>query len=175
MLVADASYSTLWVSIYATAKAVGQRFLYPRGMAGLGWGLPMALGAQVARPEATVVCVTGDGGFGHVWSELEAAVREQLPVVVVLLNNSTLGFQTHSELVQFGEHTGAVDFRPVDHTALALACGADGVRVTTPDELRSALALAIANRRPVLVEVMTDRDAYPPIKAWEARSHVLPG
>jgi acetolactate synthase-1/2/3 large subunit len=175
VLVADASYSTLWVSLYATAKAVGQRFLYPRGMAGLGWGLPMAMGAQVARPEATVACITGDGGFGHVWSELEAAVREQLPVVVVLLNNGTLGFQTHSELVQFGEHTGAVDFRPVDHAAIARACGADGVTVTHPAQLRDALARAIANRRPTLVEVMTDPDAYPPIKAWEARAHVLPG
>ena len=61
--------------------------------------MPLALGARAADPDAAVVARVGDGGFGHVWSELETAVREQLPVVVVLLDNGILGFQKHVELV----------------------------------------------------------------------------
>lgn len=174
VVVADASYSTLWVSNYFKVTRPGQQVIYPRGMAGLGWGFPMALGAQVAHPDATVVCVTGDGGFGHVWSEFETAVRSQLPVVVILLNNSILGFQKHSELVQFSEFTSAIDFAEVNHAAVARACGADGVRIDDPADLRTALASAVASRRPTLIEVIVDPDAFPPIRLWEARAEVLP-
>jgi acetolactate synthase I/II/III large subunit len=136
-------------------------------LAGLGWGLPLALGAKAARPESTVISVVGDGGFGHVWSELETAVREDLPIVIILLNNGILGFQKHVELVQLGAHTTAVDFAPVDHAAVARACGVDAVRIASPEELAPALAAAIGSGRPTLVEVMCDPDAFPPITAWE--------
>jgi len=167
VLVADASYSTIWMANQLRARHAGQRFLAPRGLAGLGWGVPLALGARVARPGAIVVALVGDGGFGHVWSELETAVREDLPIVVVLLNNGVLGFQKHVELVQFGAHTSATDFVPVDHAAVARACGADGVRVDTVADLGPALATAVRSGRPTLVEVLCDPDAYPPITAWD--------
>ncbi len=79
IVVADASYSTIWMGNYLRARRVGQRFLSPRGLAGLGWGVPLALGAKVARPDAAVVALVGDGGFGHVWSELETAVPRRTP------------------------------------------------------------------------------------------------
>lgn len=167
VVTADASYSTIWMGNQVTSRQVGQRFLAPRGLAGLGWGLPLALGARAARPESTVISVVGDGGFGHVWSELETAVRENLPIVVIVLNNGILGFQKHVELVQLGAHTTAVDFAAVDHVAVARACGVDAVRVNTPEELAPALAAAIGSGRPALVEVMCDPDAFPPITAWE--------
>ncbi len=170
IVVADASYSTIWVGNYLSARCSGQRFLTPRGLAGLGWGLPMALGAQVACPDAPVVCVTGDGAFGHVWSELETAVRERLPVTVIVLNNGTLAFQKHAELVGLGQHTTAVDFGGVDHTAIAGACGMDAVRVERPDDLSTALGWALGTDHPTLIEVMTDPDAYPPITAWDDRA-----
>ena len=82
-----------------------------------------------------MVALVGDGGFGHVWSELETAVRERLPIVVILLDNGILGFQKHVELVQFGEHTTATDFAPVDHSAIARACGAEAAKIETPADL----------------------------------------
>jgi acetolactate synthase-1/2/3 large subunit len=173
VLVADASYSTLWTTYYMTARRAGQRFLTPRGLAGLGWGYPMALGAQVANPDARVVCMSGDGGFGHVWSELETAVREQLPVTLVLLNNSILGFQKHAELVQFGEYTSAIDFAPVDHAKIAEAVGVRAVRVSTPAALEEALQEAFRSKTATLVEVITAPDAHPPITAWEPHADVL--
>jgi acetolactate synthase-1/2/3 large subunit len=168
VVAADASYSTIWMGNYLRARRPGQRFLSPRGLAGLGWGVPLALGAKAAQPDASVVALVGDGGFGHVWSEVETAVREQLPIVVILLDNGILGFQKHVELVQFGEHTTATDFAPVDHAAIARACGAEAARIETPADLAPALAKALDSGSTWLLEVRCDPDARPPITAWDA-------
>lgn len=168
IVTADASYSTIWMGNQMRARSVGQRFLAPRGLAGLGWGVPLALGAQVAHPDAKVVAIVGDGGFGHVWSELETAVREELPIVVIVLNNGILGFQKHVELVQLGAHTTATDFVAVDHAAIARACGANGVRVSQASELQPALVAALDSGQPYLIDVVCDPNAYPPITAWDA-------
>lgn len=169
----DASYSSLWTTYYMRAKKAGQRFLAPRGLAGLGWGLPFAIGAQVANPRGRIVCLTGDGGFGHVWSELETLMREALPVTVVVLNNQILGFQRHAEFVQFEECTSACEFSPVDHSAVARAVGMDAVRVERGADLRPALKAALTAQHPTLVEVIVSPNEHPPITAWEARAGVL--
>jgi len=161
--VADASYSSIWIANYLTARKAGQRFITPRGIAGLGWGLPMAIGAQVAAPERRVVCLCGDGGFGHSWAELETLRRLQLPITVIVLNNGILGYQKHAEDVTFGEHTIAVDFTEVDHAAIARACGVHGVRVARGEEIGPALDAAFASNAPALIEVITDPAAFPPI------------
>lgn len=167
VVVGDASYSSIWVANYVPALHPGQRFLLPRGLAGLGWGLPLALGAKAAQPSSSVICVAGDGGFAHCWAELETAVREQLGVVVVVLNNEILGYQKHAEIVQFGRPTSAVHLGSVDHAAIARACGARGVTVQTPAELAEALAKALVDDLPTLLDVIVDPDAHPPIRAWD--------
>lgn len=170
VVVADASYSSIWVANYLTARRAGQRFLTPRGIAGLGWGLPMAIGAQVALAEAgskgRVVCLCGDGGFGHSWAELETLRRMDLPVTTIVLNNGILGYQKHAEEVRFGEHTKAVDFTAVDHAAIARACGVQGARVEGSAAIAPALREALGAGRPVLLDVVTDPDAKPPISAF---------
>jgi acetolactate synthase-1/2/3 large subunit len=167
IVVADASYSTIWVANYLRALAPGQRFITPRGLAGLGWGLPLALGAQLARPDSRVICVAGDGGFAHCWAELETAVRHALPVTTIVLNNGILGLQKHAELVKFGAHTDAIDFRPVDHAAIARACGCAAFSVTSAAALGPALDAALNARGPVLIDAATAPDAYPPISFFE--------
>jgi acetolactate synthase-1/2/3 large subunit len=170
IVVADASYSSIWVANYLTARRPGQRFLTPRGLAGLGWGLPMAIGAQIAAqeisPGARVFCLCGDGGFGHSWAELETLRRMEVPVVVAVLNNGILGYQKHAEEVKFGEHTIAVNFTAVDHAAIARACGVEGVRIEHSSAIRPALEAALAARKPVLLDMLTDPDAKPPISFY---------
>jgi acetolactate synthase-1/2/3 large subunit len=113
------------------------------------------------------VCLLGDGAFAHTWSELETAVREHLPITIVLLNNAVLGYQKHAELHLLGAYTRAVELSRVDHAAIAAACGAAAIHVRDPADLADALREAIETDGPVLVEVDTDPDAYPPISAWE--------
>lgn len=166
VVVADASYSSFWTTNYLTARAPGQRFLTPRGMAGLGWGFPMAIGAKVARPDARVFCVSGDGGFGHVWSELETARRMGIAVTLIVLNNGILGFSKHADHVRFGAHSTAVNFAPVNHAQIAEAAGCRGVRVKSADQLSAALDAAQAGDTTMLIEVMCDENAYPPFSAY---------
>src|SRR5690606_38164483 len=61
IVVADASYASLWAGLFLTARRAGQRFITPRGLAGIGWGLPLAIGAAVAAPGREVICIAGDG------------------------------------------------------------------------------------------------------------------
>jgi acetolactate synthase-1/2/3 large subunit len=167
IVVADASYATLWVACYLRALRAGQRFITPRGLAGLGWGLPLAIGAKMARPEQPVMCLVGDGGFAHVWSELETAKRMQANIVLTVLNNGVLAYQKDAEDVKFGRHTSAVRFAPVDHAQIARACGCRGVRVERSSEYLPALREALAADETTVIDVITDPDAYPPITMFD--------
>lgn len=167
ILVADASYSSNWITTYVEAQRTGQRFLVPRGLAGLGWGFPMALGAKLAQPRSRVVAVVGDGGFGHCWQELETARRMGIPVTVIVLNNAILGFQYHAENIHYGFHSDAVDFASVDHAAIARACGCQGIRIADPDAFEAAFVEALGSSDTTLIEVMTDANAYPAISLFD--------
>lgn len=169
LVVSDASYSPIWAANYLTAQRAGQRFLAGRGLAGLGWGLPAALGAKVAWPDREVFCIAGDGGFAHVWSELETAKRHGIKVTVVVLNNQILGYQWHAEDVLYGDHTDACQLGPVDHAAIARACGCEGIRVDDPAELRAAFQRAVASAVTTVIDVAIDPKAYPPITLYEGR------
>lgn len=167
IVVTDASFATNWVSAYITARADGARILEPRGLAGLGWGFPMAIGAKLARPSAKVVAIVGDGGFGHCWSELEAARRLGIDVIVIVLNNGILGYQVIGEKMSFGLHTDAAVFFPVDHAAIARACDCFGEQVAVAADLKPALERALAAGRPALIDLMTDPAAYPPVTLFD--------
>lgn len=167
IVVADASYSTVWVASYLTALAPGMRFITPRGLAGLGWGLPLAIGAKRAQPDRPVLAFAGDGGFAHVWSELETAVRTRTPLVLTVFNNGVLGFQKDAEDVKFGRHTAACYFAPVDHAAIARACGCRGVRIERPEDYLPAVREAQASGEMWVIDVVTDPQAYPPITLFD--------
>jgi acetolactate synthase-1/2/3 large subunit len=169
IVVADASYSSAWIANNLRSRRPGQRFLSPRGIAGLGWGLPMAIGAKLARPDAPVFCLSGDGGFAHVWSELETAKRMGCHLVVAILNNQILGYQKHAELLSYGAHTDACDIRFVDHAAIARAVGCRGIRVDHAEDVAAALADAfkVADSTTTLIDIATDPDAHPPITGFE--------
>lgn len=162
IVVADASFSSIWVANYLTARA-DRRFITPRGQAGLGWGMPLGMGAKIGQPDRPVFCVVGDGGFGHVWSELETARRHNIKLVVAVMNNAILGYQFHAEDAALGRHTNVCDFTPVDHAAIARACGVKGMRLERAEDIAATLAEAIASDAPVLIDVIADPSAMPPV------------
>lgn len=161
IVVADASFSSIWATNNLVSLRSGMRFITPRGMAGLGWGLPMALGAAVAEPEAPIYCITGDGGFAHVWSEMEVAARSNLKVTLIVLNNGILGYVKCSEKLRYGKNSTSVDIFPIDHVALARACGLQGIRVEHAEELLPALEQARLSETSTLIEVMCSGDCPP--------------
>jgi acetolactate synthase-1/2/3 large subunit len=171
--VADASYSSLWLLNFLTCATAGSRYIVPRGIAGLGWGFPMAIGARLARPDAAVICLSGDGGFAHCWAELETARRHGVKVVVVVLNNGVLGFQRNAEESRFGVHTDVCHFGPIDHVAIARACGCDGLKVEHPDEIAAAFEQALAADVPFVLDVIVAPQAFPPITSFESQLEPL--
>lgn len=166
IVVADASYSSMWIVGQLKAKAAGQRIITPRGLAGLGWGMPYGIGAAIARPDAKVIALVGDGGFAHSWAELETAIRHNIPLVTILLNNGILGFQKDAETVKFGEYTSACHFSDVDHAAVARATGMEAVRVDAVGDIAPALRDALAARAPRFIEIMTSPLAHPALSLF---------
>lgn len=170
IVVADASYSTIWACNFLKSRKPGMRFVSPRGLAGLGWGVPLALGAKLASPDRVVLNVSGDGGFAHVWSELETSRRMNLPIVVTVLNNRVLGYQRDAEERRFGQHTDACDLLPVDHAAIARACGCRGIRIERAEDYLPALEEAVKADVTTVLDVMSDPSAYPPVTEFEPKA-----
>ncbi|CCM80264.1 acetolactate synthase catalytic subunit [Rhizobium mesoamericanum] len=166
-IVTDASYSSFWVTGQLRSLRAGMRFITPRGLAGLGWGLPLAIGAKIARSDQPVVAIVGDGGFAHSWAEMETLVRLNIAVTVVVLNNGILGFQKHAETVKFQDYTSACHFSAVDHTKVAEACGCPAVRVSRAEDLGEALDRGLNGKSPLLIDMITDPGAFPPISLFE--------
>jgi acetolactate synthase I/II/III large subunit len=156
IVVVDAGGSSYWSPAYLELTPENQA-LYPRGAAAIGSALPMALGAQLAAPDKRVICISGDGGFGYNIMELETAVRLNLPVVNIIVNNHALGMERRGYIDYAGEvPPGPVSFSPQDFSKIAQAFNCFGARAERPADIREAIAAALASRRPAIVDVLTD-------------------
>jgi acetolactate synthase I/II/III large subunit len=156
IVVVDAGGSSYWAPAYLELGPENQA-LYPRGAAAIGSALPMALGAQLAAPQKRVICISGDGGFGYNIMELETAVRLNLPVVNIIVNNQCLGMERRGYVDYAGEVPPApVSFSPQDFSKIAQAFNCFGARAERPGDIREAIAAALASGRPAIVDVLTD-------------------
>jgi acetolactate synthase-1/2/3 large subunit len=90
-----------------------------------------------------------------------------MAITLLILNNQVLGFQKDAETAKFGRHTTACHFSPVDHAAVGHACGLEAYRVEHAADVRERLEKALASSRPVLLELMTDPNAYPPLTMYD--------
>jgi acetolactate synthase-1/2/3 large subunit len=147
-------------------------FITSGGLGTMGYGVPAAVGAKAARPDATVVCVDGDGCFQMTCQELATAVTEDLPIVVVIVNNGYLGMVRQWQDMFFEERFSQVRLPQgsPDYAALAEAYGAVGLRVEAEDELEDVLAGALASGRTAVVDCRVDpvEQCFPMIPAGAA-------
>jgi acetolactate synthase-1/2/3 large subunit len=118
----------------------------------MGVGVPFGIGAKVARPEAPVVVLSGDGAFGWNGMEMDTAIRHQLPIVVVMSNNA--GFTSRKTGGTVGRELG---WQRYDKMVEAL--GGYGEFVEKPDGIRGAIERAFKSGKPALVNVCTDPEA----------------
>lgn len=123
----------------------------------IGYALPFAIAAQLARPAATVIAVAGDGAFGFHALELETAARCGAPVLALIGNDGAWGTERHLQIKRYGPGRAvATDLLPARYDGVAAALGGHGERVEHERELRPALAralAAVANGRPAVVDV----------------------
>ena len=127
-------------------------FLYPVGSATLGYGVPAAIGAQIACPGRPVISVVGDGGFMFSVNELATAVKYRLPVVFLVLNDGRYGAIKWLQETMFGTW-GEAELANPDFPALARAFGARGERMPSIAALAKALPSALATEGPTLLEL----------------------
>ena len=125
----------------------------------MGFGIPAAIGAAIARPDAKVVAFVGDGGAQMTAEELAVAAEHKLPVTFIVFSNGTLGLVRQMQKTGFGARYFATDLRSPDFVKLAAAYGIKGVRVDDSDRLDALIRRAMQARGPVLVEVRTDPEA----------------
>ncbi|MBD2811024.1 acetolactate synthase 3 large subunit [Xenorhabdus sp. Vera] len=135
------------------------------GLGTMGFGLPAALGVKLAKPDATVVCVTGDGSIQMNIQELSTALQYGLPVLVLNLNNRFLGMvKQWQDIIYAGRHSQSYMESLPDFVKLAEAYGHIGISIQTYDELETKLAEALtevtANQRLVFVDVTVDETEH---------------
>ena len=175
ILVCDASFASGWGGAYFEARQ-DRRAIFPRGMGGLGWALPAAIGAQLARPKSKVVVLAGDGAMTYSLGELATLASEGLNIAVVVLNNSAMGWIKWEQAVYWEGRFQSTDLGEVDFAAVARAMGCSGTNVNEPDDLRQALTLALSATVPTLVDVRTDAgEAAMPKFVESARARALMG
>ena len=139
-----------------------RRWINSGGAGTMGFGLPAALGVKLAHPDATVVCVTGDGSIQMNIQELSTATRYGIPVVVICLNNHFLGMvKQWQDLIYSGRHSQTYMNSLPDFVKLAESYGHVGIQISTPDELESKLqeAFSIKNKL-VFVDINVDETEH---------------
>ena len=145
---------TGYVHRYYTFKSFKTQLAPTSGA--MGYGFPAAIAAQIVHPERTVVCFAGDGGFLMASPELATAVRYDVPVIVVLINNSSYGsIRMHQER-EYPGRKFATDLNNPDFVALAMAYGAHGERVETIEAFPEAFERARRTRKPAILEIRID-------------------
>ena len=171
-LIADGGFAAHWGGLLFNSKSARRSFVPDRGFASIGYGLPGAMGAQLAAPDAVVVGLTGDGGFNMVLGELETARRMNLGVTVIVVNNAASGYVKALQHLMYGEgNYQSSDLAETNYANVANAMGCHGIRVEQPGDIAAALKSAFAETtRPSVIDVMVTRDPSRMLPAVDNRT-----
>ena len=155
----DVGQHQMWSAQSLNFKT-SRRFASSGGLGTMGYGFGAAIGAAYGTKERSVL-ITGDGSFGMNLNELATAVRYNVPVVVIIMNNGVLGMVRQWQTLFYDKHySNSVLQRKTDFAAFARSFGADGEAVTTPEELDEALAKAFKTEGPYIIDCKIDKDEF---------------
>jgi acetolactate synthase-1/2/3 large subunit len=135
-----------------------RHFLTSGGLGTMGYGLPAAIGAQIAMPGATVIDIDGDSSFNMTMNELCTAVQYELPIKVCIINNGHMGMVRQWQQLFYGKRYSKSSLRNPEFAAVAQAFGAVGITVDKKSEVKSAIAKMLAEKRPCLVDFKVERE-----------------
>ncbi|OYD06883.1 pyruvate oxidase [Paludifilum halophilum] len=154
----DVGNVTVWMARNFILR--NQTFIISSWLATLGCGLPGAIAGKLAYPDRQVVAVVGDGGFAMLLSDFVTAVKYDLPIVVIVLNNEKIAM-IHFEQAAMGNADFGTDLTNPDFARYAQDCGGLGFRVKTRDELDRALQQAFSLKKPSIIDVLVDPGEAP--------------
>jgi acetolactate synthase-1/2/3 large subunit len=154
VLVVDGGETGLWMGDQASVEAAG-RWISHGYLGCIGTGIPFGIAAKIANPDRRVLVLTGDGSVGFNFLELETALRQEVPIVVVVNNDEGWGMVRHLQRGRYQKTVGA-ELGAVRYDLAAAGFGAYAELVTEPGQIRPAVERAFASGRAALINVMTD-------------------
>ena len=146
----------MWASLFYDVISPGT-FFSSTGLGTMGWGFPAAIGAKVARPDVPVVDIAGDGSFNMTENSLATCMTEDIPVIVFLINNYTLGMVAQWQRTFYDRRMIGVDQKQCpDYVKLAESYGAQGIRAQSLEELGSAIKTALNSDVATVIDIPID-------------------
>ncbi len=139
----------------------GQMHSLSGNLATMAPGLPYAIAAQIAYPDRQVIAYVGDGGFSMLMADFVTAVKYDLPVKVIINNNSSLGQIKWEQMAMLGNPEYVCDLHPIDFAKVAEACGGKGFTIRDPKDCGAILDAALAHPGPVVVDCLVDTNEPP--------------
>lgn len=169
IIITDPGTPTPYISAYYRLPKAGRWFIANRAHGALGYSLPASVGAHFARPNHKIIAIMGDGSFGFAAGELETISRLRIPVVLIVLANSTYGWIKAGQRAMGGKYF-SVDFSTTDHSKIARAYGLEAQRIENPGELKASLKRALGSDGPTLLDVVVQslHEAKAPVSKWVA-------
>ena len=146
------------------------------GLGTMGYGLPSAIGVQIAHPKALVIDIAGEASVQMTMQEMSTAVQYRLPIKIFILNNQYMGMvRQWQELIHGGRYAHSYSEALPDFVKLAEAFGALGLRAKTRDELDDQIKKMIASDKPVLFDCVVDQNenCYPMIPSGAAHNEMI--
>ncbi|KFC00902.1 acetolactate synthase large subunit [Trabulsiella guamensis ATCC 49490] len=171
----DVGQHQMWSAQHMTYSRP-ENFITSSGLGTMGFGLPAAVGAQVARPNDTVICISGDGSFMMNVQELGTVKRKQLPLKIVLLDNQRLGMVRQWQQLFFQERYSETTLTDnPDFITLASAFGIPGQHITRKDQVEAALDTMLSSEGPYLLHVSIDEleNVWPLVPPGASNSQML--
>lgn len=151
----DSGTITTWIARHFKIRG-RQQFSCSGTLATMACALPYSIAAKVAYPKRQSIAFVGDGGFSMLMCDFVTAVKYDLPIIVIVIKNNTLGQIKWEQIVFLGNPEYGVELHPIDFAKFAEACGGVGITVKKPEEIAPALQKAIASGKPCVVEVEVD-------------------
>lgn len=149
----DVGNVTVWATRFL--HFTRQHFLLSGGLATIGIGLPGAIAAQLAYPDKQVVAICGDGGFAQVMQDFVTAVKYELPIKIVILNNSRIGMIKY-EQEESGHVSHETELGEMDFAGFARNCGGEGYRIEKQTDLETTIQQAFLSPKPAIIDVVTE-------------------
>lgn len=177
IITTEVGQNQMWAALHFQALAP-RTFISSGGLGTMGFGFPAAIGAKTAKPEVPVVDIAGDGSFIMTEQELATSVLEDIPVIVVVLNNSVLGMVAQWQRMFYGSrYSGSLLKNNPDFVKLAEAFSAEGVRVTSIPEFSNAVRTALRSNVTTVIDapISLDEDVLPMIPSGKTLKDMITG